>query len=570
MSKPLGNLAVNAKVKLGTIYGNPIQWAVKSKNHAGYPTGAITLVTEKIIKIMASDAREASNGDSNRRAYGNNRHIYSNVRQWLNKAGLNWYAAKHSADAPPTKADCNGYNGYDNISGFLSGFTDQETAAILTTALTVNKATADGGGQETFSDKIFLLSEKEAGLTSDTAEGSTLDGFSDNTSRIAYPTADAVANSDYKNSGLNVNAAWHYWLRTPNSSVSSDVRSVSTAGTLNNAGAFNGHWGLRPACNLASSLLVSDLPDSDGCYTLLFNEPPSDPSFIDIPEQIAVSSTPQISWGASVDPEGAAVSYILERKFNSGNFVEIYDGTQLSFVDGAIPEGNTSVQYRVKAYDSDGVESRYTTSAVRSINVNTPPAISGTDGSLGTFEMDKPPPYSYTVTDAQGGTVAVTETIDDVVLRTYTPALGQQQAFEFSDAKWTSVLNGPHTIRITAQDPQSGQAVRTLTFTRDVARIEFYAPITPLSADYMPAQALIQVAGAMPAGSILTVEICNNGNDNDPAWEDCTNAVKLNQKYFFDNQAKTAENWGVKLHVTLERGTAVNPVYITSVGGNYK
>jgi hypothetical protein len=570
MSQPLGNLAVNAKVKLGTIYGNPIQWAVKSKNHAGYPTGAITLATEKIIKIMASDAREASNSDSSRKSYGNNRHIYANVRQWLNKAGLNWYVAQHSADAPPTKADCAGYNGYDNIPGFLSGFTDQETAAILTTTLTVNKASVDGGGQETFSDKIFLLSEKEVGLTTDTAEGSTLDGFSDNTSRMAYPTADAVANSDYTNSSLNVNAAWYYWLRTPYPSYSPNVRSVRTSGALGDGGAYDGGGGLRPACNLASSLLVSDLPDSDGCYTLLFNEPPSNPSFIDIPEQIAVASTPQISWGASVDPEGTAAAYILERKFNSGNFVEIYDGTQLSFVDSAIPAGNTSVQYRVKAYDSDGIESGYTTSAVRSINVNTPPAISGTDGDLGTFEMDKPSSYGYTVTDAQGGPVAVTETVDDVVLRTYTPVLGQQQAFEFSDAKWVSVINGPHTIRITAQDQQSGQAVRTLTFTKNVDAIEFYAPIIPLAADYMPAQALIQVAGAMPAGSILTVEICNNGNDDEPAWEDCTNAVKLNQKYFFDNQAKTAENWGVKLHVTLERGTAVNPVYITRVGGNYK
>jgi hypothetical protein len=348
------------------------------------------------------------------------------------------------------------------------------------------------------------------------------------------------------------------------------VRVVYASGNLDYNNAYNSQRGLRPACNLASSLLVSDLPDADGCYTLLFNEAPSDPSFINIPDQIAVGSTPQISWGESVDPEGTAVGYILERKFNSGNFTEIYDGTGLSFIDGAIPAGNTSVQYRVRAYDSDGAESGYTASAIRSINVNTPPVISGADGDLGTFEMDKPSSYAYTVTDAQGGTVIVTETVDDVVLRTYTPVLGQQQTFEFSDAKWMSVLNGPHTIRITAQDQQTGQVVRTLTFTKNVNAVEFYAPVTPLAADYMPTQALIQVAGSMPAGSVLTVEICNNGNDDEPTWEDCTAAVKLNQKYFFVNEEKTADNWGVKLHVKLERGTAVNPVYIASIGGNFK
>jgi hypothetical protein len=570
MSQPLGNLAVNAKVKLGTIYGNPIQWAVKSKNHAGYPAGAITLVTEKIIKSMAMDARETNNSSSSQRKYGNNRYIYSNVRQWLNKAGANWYVAQHSADAPPTKDDCAGYNGYDDFPGFLSGFTDQEIAAILTTTLTVNKSTQDGGGQETFSDKIFLLSEKEVGLSTDTAEGFTLDGFPDSASRIAYPTADAVTNSDYAASNFNADSSWYYWLRTPYVSHSATAYFIDIIGGLYSHYAYDGVGAVRPVCNLVSSFLVSDLPDSDGCYTLLFNEPPSDPGFINIPEQIVAGGTPQVSWGASVDPEGTAVGYVLERKFNSGDFVEIYDGTQLSYVDSAIPAGNTSVQYRVKAYDSGGIESGYTISAIRSINVNTPPEITGTDGGLGVFEMDKPLPYSYTVTDAQGGTVTVTESVDDVVLRTYTPVLGQQQSFVFADAKWMSVINGPHTIRITAQDPQSGQATRILTFTKNVDTIEFYAPVNPLTADYMPTQALIQVAGAMPTGSSLTVEICNNGNDDEPAWEDCTTAVQTNQKYLFDNQEKTAENWGVKLHVTLDRGTAISLVYIASIGGNYK
>jgi hypothetical protein len=271
MSQPLGNLAVNAKVKLGTIYGKPIQWAVKSKNHAGYPAGAITLVTDKIIKIMASDGKEAGNSDSNRQNYGNNRHIYSNIRQWLNKSGLNWYSAQHSADAAPTKANCNNYNGYDTIAGFLSGFTEQEIAALLTTTLTVNKATVDGGGQETYSDKIFLLSGQEVGFTTDTAEGSRLDGFTaENADRLAYPTADAVANSDYTSSSLNVNAAWYWWLRTPYASHSYDVRYVNTSGALNNDGAYYGRGGLRPACNLVSNHLVSE-PDNEGCYGLIMD-----------------------------------------------------------------------------------------------------------------------------------------------------------------------------------------------------------------------------------------------------------------------------------------------------------
>jgi hypothetical protein len=571
MSQPIGNLPLNAKVKLGKIYGHDIQWLVKSKNHAGYPSSAITLVTDKIIKIMASDGKEANNSDSNRKSYGNNRHIYSNIRQWLNKSGTGWYTAQHSADAAPTTDNCAGYNGYDTISGFLSGFSAEEIAAIITTTLTVNKATVDGGGQETYQDKIFLLSGTEVGFTTDTAEGSILDGFSsENASRIAYPTADAVSNSTYTSSSLKTDAAWIWWLRTPYASYSFNVRRVNTSGALNNAAACDGDRGLRPACNLLSSNLVSDTVDADGCYTLLFNEPPSAPSFINVPEQIAIGSTPEISWGASIDPEGTEISYILERKFNSGAFTEIYEGTNQTFIDTAIPAGNTSVQYRVKGIDADGIESVWTTSAPRSIITNMPPTITGTDTDLGTFANEAPDPYAYTVDDAQGGTVTVIESLDDVIVRTYQPTLGQEQSFSFSDAAWRMVLNGTHVIRIVAQDAQSGQTTRTLTLTKNVNTVEFYGPINPFPADATPTQAIVQVAGAMPAGSILTVEICNNGNDDTPTWEDCTAAVQNNQKHYFTNMVKTAESWGVKLHVKLQRGNAQGAVYISSVGGNFK
>jgi hypothetical protein len=569
MAQPLGNLPIDAKVKMGSIYGNAIQWKIKGKNHPGYPSGAITVVSDRIIKIMASDAKEPNNGDSNRKNYGSNRYIYSNLRQWLNKKGSPWYEAQPGADGPPASGAVT-YNPYENIPAFLTGFTDQEIAAILTTTLMVNRASFDGSGQETFTDKIFNLSEKEVGLTTDTAEGSTLEGFTDNASRIAYPTTDAVANSDYTSSSLNANIAWYYWLRTPYASDSYNVRNVVTNGTLTNRYAYNGNIGLRPACNLDSSNLVSDTPDADGCYTLIFNEPPTTPGFINVPEQIVIGGSPQISWGASTDPEGTAVGYILERKFNSGDFEEVYDGSAISYTDNPIPAGNTSVQYRVKAYDEDGMESSYAVSASRTIITNAPPTITGTDTDLGTFSMQKPGGYNYTVDDMNGHAVTVVETIDDVVLRTYQPTLGQQQTLQFSDAAWIKVLNGTHTLKITAQDVQAGQAVRTLTFTRNVDIIEFYAPIMPFPADGMPTQALVQVTGSMPQGCVLTVEICNNGNDDDPTWEDCTDAVINNMKYSFTNQEKSAIAWGVKLHIILQRGSAQGAVYITSIGGNFR
>lgn len=118
MAKALSTLAVGALVKdTGTLYnGKPIIWKIADRNHAGYPANSVTLITERIISLKCFDAIESGNSDSNRRSYGNNRWIYSNIRRWLNSqaAAGKWYAAQHSADAPPSNANVwSNYNEYD-------------------------------------------------------------------------------------------------------------------------------------------------------------------------------------------------------------------------------------------------------------------------------------------------------------------------------------------------------------------------------------------------------------------------------------------------------------------------
>ena len=71
MAQKLSNLANKSKVKFGSLYGSPIVWIVADKNHAGYPSNSVTLVTNQIIKMLCFDAAEPSNGNSGRRGYGN-------------------------------------------------------------------------------------------------------------------------------------------------------------------------------------------------------------------------------------------------------------------------------------------------------------------------------------------------------------------------------------------------------------------------------------------------------------------------------------------------------------------
>ncbi|MGE7942835.1 hypothetical protein ACQKNB_12175 [Lysinibacillus xylanilyticus] len=72
-----------------------------------------------------------------------------------------------------------------------------------------------------------------------------------------------------------------------------------------------------------------------------------------------------ISWGASTDENGNLSKYILEASINGGAFTQIGTPTSPSFTY-TIPTA-TSIQFRVKAMDSEGLESSYRTSSVYTV-----------------------------------------------------------------------------------------------------------------------------------------------------------------------------------------------------------
>lgn len=569
MSQTLGSLPNKSKVKFGKLFGAPIIWQVGDRNHTGYPDNSTSLISRDILILACFDAKESANSDSRRKSYGNNRYKYSNVRQWLNSTAApgSWYTAQHSADAPPSSANVwSNYNPYDTKAGFLNAFTQQERDALLSTTHTVGKASVDGGGTETVTDKIFLLSCTEVGLSGDATCGTKWAIFSDNASRVAKPTSQCVANSTYTNSSFNVNSGWYYWLADAYASYSNYARLVDTGGSLHWGGAYGGSRGVRPACNLSSSILVSDTTDSDGCYTLVYNQPPTTPKTITIPDTITGGQNAAISWSSSTDPEGNAITYKLEQKVDGGAWSSIYSGTSRSY-SAPTKLGWKTVQYRVKAVDAKGGESAYTTSASRTVVNNRPPEISGTDTNLGTFS-NAAPTYQYTVTDADGDQVTIKEYVDGAIKHTFTATLGQANEIKFTADEWVKISNGQHTIKITATDTHAETVTRTVKFIKAVTSIVGEQTLS-MQADEMPTKALVNIQGSFPAGSSLTVEICNNGNDAAPTWENITSKVLSGQKHFFANTKKTAGSWGVKVRVTLLRGSATVECYITSIGGNF-
>ena len=579
MSKTLGSLSVGAKIEVPVLsayqsrFGSKIVFKIADKNHSGYPSNSVTLITEKIIQNMASDAKEPSNSNSDRKNYGNNRHIYSNLLQWLNSnaAAGAWYSAKHSADqAPTTKNTHVTYNPYTSWAGFLAMLDPKFVAELMETTLTVVKSSTDGGSYETFKAKMFLASTTEVGLANENniAEGSLLALFSNDASRVAYPTAQCVNNADgYTNSGFATSKGWYWWLRTPNSSSAISVRDVYSDGSLNGDIAYNGNYGVRPLCNLKSSILVSDSPNSDGNYTVIYNSAPSAPPSITAPATCYSGQNINISCAAATDPDGDALTYCFERSYNSGAWTQVQASASRTFTEAVSTAWNT-LKYRVRAKDSYGNYSAYTTSGDIAVIHNQPPVISGSNADLGIKRADFT--YQYSVTDPDGDTVNVVEKIDGKTIATKNAiTLGATQTLSVAGNTFTALTNAQHTITITATDSAGNSAVRTLTFTKSIAGFVITLS-APLEANSQPTRANIKVTRDIPAGGTFKVEATNNPFDASPVWEDCTNAVVQGVAHVFANKINTAAQYGMNIRVTVQRGDALTACWVSGIGGNFE
>lgn len=576
MAQSISNLPVGAKIKYGrhSVNGETAQdliWLVVAKSHSctpAYPTNSITLLTEKIIDLRCIDAAEPNNSDSQRKTSGNNRYSVSNLDQWLNKddaAGL-WYSNQHSVDQSP---DSSSYvsrgTQYAARPGFLNAFNTDEKNAILNTTIRVVKASVDGGGYEDISRKVFLPSTTELGFANENgiAEGAKWSYF-DSKGKGAKLTDQAYNYSLSSDKPERVLDYWMYWLRTASYSYSYTSRMVTVNVGISNYGSSHGGLGVRPALNLSSTLTVSDTTDSDGCYTMVWNTPPSTPTTFNVPT-IYGGDPNTISWSSSTDAEGDTISYELECAYNGGSFSQIYKGSSRSY-NHTVTYGTNSIQYRVRAVDSKGAYSDYTTSASISVINNKTPVISGTNENLGI----KTDGFSqtYSVTDAEGDGVTVVEAVDGVQVRSYVVTLGNTNTFMVTGITWVRLANGTHSMTITATDTFGNSSVRTYTFTKQVT--SFSVQTKPMESSSMPKRIAIRVTKDIPAISIFKVEVCNNANDDAPTWEDATASVTGEMVHVFSNTSKSADSWAVSVRVSVDRNGGEGACYITAIGGNFE
>lgn len=251
-------------------------------------------------------------------------------------------------------------------STFLNLFESNIKNAIKQVKLPYRKgsgaSTTVTSGSNGLSAKIFLLSATETSFdfsympSGEGAELAYFKGCADNSSdskRVAY---------------LN-GSATRWWLRSPYCDGGSYYALYVSSDGDWRGDYCSDSYGIRPALILPSTLLVSD----DG--TVSTNTAPSTPGSISVPSSIMGGTNISISWAKSSDAESNLAGYKVERSTNGGSsWSQIYQGTATSTTNN-VAFGTTSVMYRVKAYDTEGLESGWRTSSqVTVVNNNAPSA----------------------------------------------------------------------------------------------------------------------------------------------------------------------------------------------------
>ncbi|MCQ4924070.1 hypothetical protein NE686_13290 [Tissierella carlieri] len=198
---------------------------------------------------------------------------------------------------------------------------------------------------------------------------------------------------------------------------------------------------------------------------------------------------------------------------------------------------------------------------------NTAPTISGVDENVGvvTGAFSK----NYTVSDAEGDIVVVTEKIDDEIIRSYSAQLGTQQTITLPENVWHRLTNEAHSLKVEAVDGNFATSIRIFAFTKDEKEIKFELS-KPFDTDAKASKVLVTPTWKIE-GAIVKVEACNNAYDDVPTWEDITAQVIINRVYNFVNATKTATKWGVNIRFSITKNEGyTGEVNISGFGGAFE
>lgn len=337
MAQLLSNLPIGTKIKfgkhrVGSEDAEPIIWIIADKNHSGYPTNSVTLITEKIIDLRAYDSYfdydEADDGEME--------YTHSNIHKWLNSsasAGM-WWTKTYFDDTLPTDSNTTRGTAYGDREGFLYNFTIAERNALLATTFKAQS----GEYSVNLTTKVYLPSTWELINTGTISDGSTQFAyFKTNTAKSAV-TQQVLTNTTSSSKPASLTEFWDYNSRN---TYGLKMRGVTSTGVIGSWDMNNGSKGVRPVVNISANTKITDIVEGDGWYTILPQTAPTiSGSNINLGEKKAgFTQTYTVN---DADGDALAVKEYIDNTqirsyvptLNATNTISVKDATWLKLANG--------------------------------------------------------------------------------------------------------------------------------------------------------------------------------------------------------------------------------------------
>ena len=202
------------------------------------------------------------------------------------------------------------------------------------------------------------------------------------------------------------------------------------------------------------------------------------------------------------------------------------------------------------------------------VKTNSAPFINYT-GQADLGQLTTKPSITYSVKDNEGDAITVTEKLNGEVIKQFTATSNKNYTITITDEFWLTCGKNANTIEISASDVNGGTSYKYITFTRQVNKVQI---TTKKAIETDAAATKIMVSPDWDkTGCTGKVEVCNNGFDASPTWEDMTTMSVLNRPYTFTNSTKTAAKWGIKIRLTLTKNEGYEgEVAIYGFGGAFE
>lgn len=238
-------------VQLGTYSDEPMLWRVyKAENGAAY------LMADQIISIKAFDASGNYELGTARAASGANDWEHSALRAWLNAEAEVAYV-----QAPSKGFVYGGLNSYDTEPGFLSAFSEEEKAVLLTMERAVflaerdKKAATSGTEPMTrktnMADMVAEMENAYQNMVDDTVSLPCVTELASMEQSVLTATLTDSAKEDCTGHGDQETLA--YWTMTPNGISDFAQCVINAQGEISDAEPRNSCIGVRPVICLEAS-----------------------------------------------------------------------------------------------------------------------------------------------------------------------------------------------------------------------------------------------------------------------------------------------------------------------------